>query len=169
MGGQFGPIVLSRAAGLPAKVEGNANMTKILVLQGANMIRLGRRQPEIYGKTTAEELDGMIRDHARERGFDVEIAYHTHEGAVIDALCEAEDGGIDGVVMNPGGLCYSGYALRDCMKGIELPVMEVHMSNHYARGIHSVTAEAARGVFLGLGVHTYMVALDAALWLAKSD
>jgi 3-dehydroquinate dehydratase II len=153
----------------PPKVEGTEDVTKILVLQGANMIRLGRRQPEIYGTTTADELDGMIRNHARERGFDVEIAYYSDEGAVIDALHEAADGAIDGVVMNPGGLCYSGYALRDCMKGIELPVMEVHMSNHYARGIHSVTAEAARGVFLGLGVQTYMVALDAALWLAKSD
>lgn len=142
-------------------------MTKILVLQGANMNWLGRRQPEIYGTTTAAELDEMIRAHARDRGYEVEILYHSHEGDAIDALYEAESSDVDCVVMNPGGLCYAGYALRDCMKGIELPVIEVHMSNHYARGIHSVTGAAARAVLLGLGAQTYMVALDAALGLVK--
>jgi 3-dehydroquinate dehydratase II len=138
-------------------------VTKILVLQGANMNWLGRREPEIYGTTTADELDDMIRSHARERGYEVEIVYHNHEGDAIDALYEAETSGVDCVVMNPGGHCYAGYALRDCMRGIKLPVIEGHMSNHFARGITSVTGVAASAVFLGLGVRVYMLGLDAAL------
>ena len=142
-------------------------MTKILVVQGANMNWLGRREPEVYGTTTAEQLDDLIRAHASARGFDVEIAYHNHEGAVIDALYAAETSEVDCVVINPGGHCYAGYALRDCMRGIALPIIEVHLSNHYARGIHSVTAEAARAVFLGLGIPIYLVALDAAVALVE--
>lgn len=144
-------------------------MTRILVLQGANMKWLGLRQPEVYGTTTAAELDEMIRAHARERGFDVEIAYRSNEGDSIDVLYEAETSGVDCVVINPGGDCYAGYALRDCIRGIKVPVIELHMTNHYTRGIKSVTAEAARAVFLGLGIQTYMVALDAALFLAEAD
>jgi 3-dehydroquinate dehydratase-2 len=69
--------------------------------------------------------------------------------------------------MNPGGLCYAGYALRDCIKGVELPVVEVHVSNHYARGIESVSAAAAAVVLMGAGIKTYMLGLDAAVHLAK--
>ncbi len=142
-------------------------MTKILVLQGANMNWLGRRQPEIYGRTTADELDRLLEAHAAEHGYGIEIVYHNHEGDAIDALYAAEVGDIDAVVMNPGGLCHAGYALVDCMKGIQLPVIEIHLSNHYARKIHSVTAEAARGVFMGLGIDTYIAGLEAALRLVQ--
>jgi 3-dehydroquinate dehydratase II len=143
-------------------------MTKILVLQGANMNWLGRREPHIYGSTTADEVDELMRAHAKEHGYTIEIAYHNHEGDAIEALYAAETGDVDVVVMNPGGLCYAGYALRDCMKGIKLPIVEIHMSNHYARKIDSVTAEAARGVILGFGVDTYLIGLDVALGLLKS-
>ena len=142
-------------------------MTKILVIQGANMHWLGRREPHIYGTTTADEPDAMLQAHAREHGYAIEIVYHNHEGDIIEALYAAETGDVDCVVMNPGGNCYSGFAIRDCMKGIELPVIEVHMSNHYARKIHSVTGEAAKGVILGLGTDTYLSALEAALRLVK--
>ncbi|HRY26587.1 MAG: 3-dehydroquinate dehydratase [Geminicoccaceae bacterium] len=142
-------------------------MTRLLVLQGANMNWLGRRQPEIYGRTTAAELDTLLRAHAAEHGYEIEIVYKNHEGDAIDALYAAEAGDVDAVVLNPGGFSYAGYALRDCIKGIELPVIEIHLSNHYARNIHSVTAEAARGVFMGLGIGTYIAGLEAALRLAR--
>ncbi len=142
-------------------------MTRLLVLQGANMNWLGRRQPEIYGRTTAAELDAMLRAHAAEHGYTLEILYTNQEGEAIDALYAAETGDVDAVVMNPGGLCYAGYALRDCMKGIELPVIEIHLSNHFARGIESVTAEAAKGVFMGLGTDIYFAGLEAALRLLR--
>ncbi len=142
-------------------------MTRLLVLQGANMNWLGRRQPEIYGRTTAAELDAMLEAHAAEHGYEIEILYTNLEGEAIDALYAAETGDVDAVVMNPGGLCYTGFALRDCMKGIELPVIEIHLSNHYARGIDSVTAEAAQGVFMGLGTDIYIAGLEAALLLLR--
>lgn len=138
-------------------------MTKILLLQGANMNWLGHREPDKYGTTTAAELDARLRDYAKEKGFDLEIRYTNIEGEAIDILYAAEQGDVDCVVMNPGGFCLAGYALRDCMLGIKLPVVEVHMTNHYARRIESVTGSAARGILLGLGIDTYFLGMDAAL------
>jgi 3-dehydroquinate dehydratase-2 len=134
---------------------------RFLLLQGANMEFMGIRQPEIYGRTTAAELDAMAEAHARARGFALEIFYTNHEGAAIDRLFAAHRAGIDGCVMNPGGLCYAGYALRDAIRGLNFPVLEVHMTNHYDRGIRSVTAAACKGVFMGTGIQTYMRAFDA--------
>lgn len=133
------------------------------MLQGANLNWLGIREPAKYGKTTAAELDEMIAAHARERGYEVEIAYRNVEGEAIDTLYEADGRGVDAVVMNPAGFSYAGYALRDCIHGIRMPVIEVHLTNHFARGIHSVTAAAASGLVMGLGIEGYYLALDAAL------
>ena len=144
-------------------------MTKILVLQGANMNHLGLRQPEIYGRTTADELNEMIRQYAAENSFEVEIFYSNHEGVMIDKLFENHNAKDTAVVFNPGGFVYSGYALRDCIRGIELPVIECHMTNHYTRGIRSVIGEACVGVFLGVGLNTYFRAIDAALDLAREN
>ena len=142
-------------------------MTKLLVLQGANMNWLGIREPDKYGSTTAAELDEMIRRHASEHGYEVEIFYTNLEGEAIDRLYKAHEEGVHAVVMNPGGFTYAGYALGDCMRGIKVPVVEVHMTNHYARGLHSVSAAAARCVFMGLGAQVYIHGLDAALHLAR--
>lgn len=143
-------------------------MPKILVLQGANMNWLGRREPDKYGKTTAAELDELLRAHARERGFDIEIAYRNVEGEAINLLYEAQTRGVDAVVMNPAGFSYAGYALRDCIQGLKTPVIEIHMTNHFARGIHSVTAAASSGLVMGLGLDGYFIALDAALRLVAA-
>ena len=142
-------------------------MTRILVLQGANVNWLGLREPEKYGTTTAEELDEMIRRHAEKRGFDVEILYCNSEGQAIDALYAATGKAVDAVVMNPGGFSYAGYGLRDCVLGIEMPVIDVHITNHYTRDIHSVTSAAAKGVIMGFGIGGYFLALDAALELVR--
>ncbi len=143
-------------------------MTRIFVLQGANLNWLGLREPEKYGTTTAVELDEMIRRHAEERGFDVEILYCNGEGQAIDALYAAAGRGVDAIVMNPGGFSYAGYALRDCVLAIEMPVIDVHLTNHYTRDIHCVTSAAAKGVIMGLGIGGYFLALDAALNLVRA-
>ena len=137
-------------------------------MQGANLNWLGRREPEKYGTTTADELDAMIRRHAEKRGFDVEILYCNGEGQAIDALYAATGKGVDAAVMNPGGFSYAGYALRDCVLGIEMPVIDIHITNHYTRDIHCVTSAAARGVIMGLGIGGYFLALDAALELVRA-
>jgi 3-dehydroquinate dehydratase II len=140
-------------------------MAKVLLLQGANMVWLGRRQPEIYGTTTAAELDAMVLEWARERGVELEIAYTNHEGLAIDRIYAAAGAGIDGLIMNPAGFLYAGYALRDCLRAVRLPYIEVHMSNLEARGLHSVMACEADGMITGLGIDSYPLALDAMLRL----
>ncbi|MBI1394512.1 MAG: type II 3-dehydroquinate dehydratase [Betaproteobacteria bacterium] len=134
---------------------------KILVLQGANMAWLGRRQPELYGTTTAAELDDAIRAHAAARGDTVEIFYTHVEGEAIGRLYAAVDEGFAGVVMNPAGFLYAGYALRDCLRALPIPVVEVHMTNIERRGMHSVTAEAAVGTIAGFGLDSYPLGIDA--------
>jgi 3-dehydroquinate dehydratase-2 len=138
-------------------------MRRILMLQGANMAFLGRRQPELYGTTTAAELDALMQAQARERGVGLEIFYTHVEGEAIGRLYAAVDDGIAGVLMNPAGFLYAGYALRDCLRALPIPCVEVHMTNLEARGMKSVTAEAAVGSVVGFGVDSYRLGLDALL------
>lgn len=138
-------------------------MCRILLLQGANMIHLGKREPKIYGTTTASELDEILKNHASANGYALDIFYTNLEGEAINRIYEAADSGVDGLVMNPAGFNYAGYALRDCVKGAGLPYVEVHMTNIERRGIHSVLASVADGVIFGLGIHSYTLGLDAML------
>jgi 3-dehydroquinate dehydratase-2 len=142
-------------------------MEKILLLQGANMSFLGRRQPEIYGTTTAAELDAMLLAHAQANGYQLEIFYTHIEGEAIERLYRAVDEGVQGLVMNPAGFTHAGYALRDCVRALPFPYVEVHMTNVAKRGIHSVVAEAAVGAVLGFGVHSYVLGLEAMLKLLR--
>lgn len=136
---------------------------KILVLQGANLSYLGRREPELYGTTSAAELDDILRTHARTHDYDLEIFYTHVEGEASGRLYRAVDEGFDGVVMNPGGFTYAGYALRDCLRTLPFPYVEVHMTNLDKRGIRSAIAEVAVGVISGFGTESYILGLDAML------
>ena len=143
-------------------------MTKILLLQGANMAWLGRRQPEIYGTTTADQLNEMLQNHASDHGYDLDI-YYTHiEGEAIARIFQGVEEGVDGLVMNPAGFTYRGEALRDCILDCDgLPYIEVHISNIAKRGIKSVLANAAQGMLMGFGLQSYLLALDAMLDLLQ--
>ena len=140
---------------------------KILLLQGANMSYLGRRQPEIYGTTTAAELDAMLLAHAQANQYTLDIFYTHVEGEAIARLYRAVDEGVQGLVMNPAGFNFAGYALRDCVLALPFPYVEVHMSNIEKRGIHSVLAAAAVGAVFGFGVHSYVLGLEAMLNLLR--
>ena len=129
------------------------------------MAYLGKRQPEIYGTTTAAELDAMLMKQARERGVELDIFYTHIEGEAIGRIYEAADAGIDGLLMNPAGFLHAGYALRDCLLSMRFPYVEVHMSNIDKRGIHSVTAETAHGLIAGFGLRSYRMGLDVLLEL----
>jgi 3-dehydroquinate dehydratase-2 len=136
-------------------------MTRILLVQGANMAYLGKREPEIYGTTTAAELDRMLLRHAKKQGVKLDI-YYTHiEGEAIARVYRAADDSIDGLLMNPAGFIHAGYALRDCLRSMQFPYVEVHMSNIDRRGLKSVTAETARGVIAGFGLQSYFMGMDA--------
>ena len=139
---------------------------KILMLQGANMIWLGQREPERYGTTTAEELDAMMAAYARQKGVDLEIFYTNVEGEAIDRIYQAARDGADGLLMNPAGFQYAGFALRDCLAAVrpKLPYVEVHMThNSITGGLKTVTAEMCAGMVLGFGVESYMLGLDGLL------
>jgi 3-dehydroquinate dehydratase-2 len=136
-------------------------IVRILLVQGANLTYLGKREPAIYGSTTPAELDARLLAHAAEHGYELEIFYTSHEGAAIDRIYEAADDGVDGLVMNPAGFTYAGYALRDCVKGAGLPYVEIHISNIAARNIHCVLSDVSVGFITGFGLHGYILALDA--------
>ena len=138
-------------------------MPKLLLIQGPNMSYLGRRQPELYGKTSAAELDRMLLAHARAQGYALEIFYTHSEAAAIERLYRAVDEKVDGLVMNPAAFLFAGYPLRDCLRAIPLPYIEVHMTNIERRGIHSILAETAVGVIAGFGVRSYVLGLEAML------
>ncbi len=136
---------------------------RILLLQGANLTHLGKREPEIYGTTTADELDARLRKHAKDHGYELEIFYTNLEGEAINRIYEAAADGVDGLVMNPAGFTYAGYALRDCVKGSGLPYVEVHISHITKRNIHCVLSDVSEGVIFGFGLHGYILALEAML------
>jgi 3-dehydroquinate dehydratase II len=140
-------------------------MKKILLIQGANLRWLGRRQPEYYGTTTAAELDTRLREHAKSHGYDLTIEYHDVEGEAIRRIYDAVEEGMDGIVINPAGFTYAGYALRDCMLGVkdDIPVIEIHITNVAAREIPDIPSSAARGVVYGFGLTGYDIALEAML------
>ncbi len=134
---------------------------KLLLIQGANMEYLGIRQPELYGTTTAKELNSMVRRRARDLSVDLSILYTNTEGEAVSAIFRADRQGIDGVLFNPAGFLHAGHALRDCLKSIKAPAIEIHMTNIEKRGYGSIIAEAAVGVIAGFGVDSYLLALEA--------
>ena len=146
-----------------------AAMPNILLIQGPNMSYLGRRQPEIYGTTTAAELDAMLRAHARANKYKLDIFYTHSEAAAIERLYRGVDEKVDGVVMNPAAFLFAGYALRDCLRAVPFPYVEVHMTNIERRGIHSILAEAAVGMVAGFGVRSYVLGLEAMLGHLRSS
>jgi 3-dehydroquinate dehydratase-2 len=144
-------------------------MAKFLLVQGANMAYLGKREPEIYGTTTAAELNAMLQSRAQERRVQLDIFYTHIEGEAIGRIYQAADEGVDGLLMNPAGFIHSGYALRDCLRSMRFPYVEVHMSNIEKRGLKSVTAEAALGTIAGFGMRSYFMGLDALIELVADQ
>jgi len=132
------------------------------------MTYLGRRQPELYGTTTALELDEMMRAHAQKNQYELEIFYTHIEGEAIQRIYQAVDSGVDGLVMNPAGFLYAGYALRDCLRAVSFPYVEVHMTNIEKRGIHSILADTSVGMIAGFGVDSYLLGLDAMCRILKN-
>jgi len=140
-------------------------MRRILLVQGANLTYLGKREPAIYGSTTPAQLDAMLQDHAHANGYESTIYYTNVEGDAINHIYEAADRGIDGLVMNPAGFTYAGYALKDCVKGVGLPYVEVHISHLAKRQIQCVLSEVSDGVIFGFGLYSYILGLEAMLHL----
>lgn len=137
---------------------------QIWVLNGPNLNRLGHREPEIYGRATLEDVEAMLGKQFPETPF--HFFQSNHEGELIDALHEAQAVEAAGVVFNPGSFAHTSIALRDAVASISVPVVEVHISNVYAREDfrHTlVIAPAGDGVITGLGIQGYALAVEALL------
>jgi 3-dehydroquinate dehydratase-2 len=136
---------------------------RILLLQGPNMNYLGKRQPELYGHTTAAELDAMGLAHADQNNFDLAIHYTNSEGNALDWIySRLEEPGVDGLVMNPAAWSVgAGASIRYCILSIGKPYVEVHIRNQYVMKNVSTLADLAIGVVQGFGLHSYILALDA--------
>jgi 3-dehydroquinate dehydratase-2 len=141
----------------------NTALPIILVLHGPNLNLLGMREPEVYGSTTLEEINHHLGKLGRELGVEVHTFQSNSEGALIDALHEARQWA-SGVIFNPGGYTHTSVALRDAVAAIELPVVEVHLSNVQAREEfrrHSMIAPVCMGTIAGFGWRSYTLALQA--------
>jgi 3-dehydroquinate dehydratase-2 len=140
--------------------------TRILVLSGPNLHRLGRREPEIYGHTTLEQIHEQLALAASSRGASVDCRQSNHEGELIDWIGSAEDDGFAAILINPGAFTHTSYAIYDAVKGSSLPTVELHLSNPDAREAfrrRSCIAPACLGRIAGFGAASYTVALGAIL------
>lgn len=136
-------------------------MSTVLVLNGPNLGRLGRREPEVYGSTSHDDLVAMIESEAAELGLSVTVRQSDSEAQLISWVHAAADAG-DPVILNAGGLTHTSIALRDACAELRAPLIEVHISNVHAREEfrqHSYLSGVATGVIVGLGVQGYLLAL----------
>lgn len=143
-------------------------MMKILLIQGPNLHYLGKREPEIYGKTTAAELDALLQQHAADHQYQLEIFYTNIEGEAVNRIYQGLEEGVQGIVMNPAAFGFNGYALKDCLEAVKLPYIEVHISNIAKRKRESMLAEVANGVIFGFGIDGYFLALQGLLRLLNT-
>ena len=141
----------------------------ILVLNGPNLNMLGTREPETYGSKTLDDVIADLEDHARSLGVTVEAIQSNHEGELIDALHKAHREGHGAVILNAGGFTHTSVALRDGVAAIDVPVIELHISNPAAREDFrrtSLIAPVATAGIFGFGSMGYRMALDAAARIA---
>jgi 3-dehydroquinate dehydratase-2 len=141
-------------------------MSKILVLHGPNLNLLGKREPEVYGTLTLEEIDRKLSESVKAWGLEVRSFQSNWEGALVDALHDAIEWA-SGVVFNPGGYTHTSIALRDAVAAINLPVIEVHLSHVDAREEfrhQSMISPVCIGKISGFGWRSYLLALEALAW-----
>ena len=144
---------------------------KVLIIHGPNLNLLGRREKEIYGNKTLDEIDSLVQRLAKELAVEITTFQSNSEGALIDFI-QAESSKADGIIINPGALTHYGLSLRDALQDTNLLLIEIHISNIYAREEwrhKSVIAPIARGQISGLGWRGYLVALRTLVAELRGD
>jgi len=150
---------------------GSNRVGAVLVVHGPNLNLLGTREPEIYGRTTLAQIDQALIELGRELSVGVECFQSNSEGAIVDRI-QAARGKVDAVIINPAAYTHTSIAIRDALSALDLPVIEVHLSNVYKREPfrhHSTVADIVEGRIMGFGADGYMLALRAAAGLIKSN
>ena len=147
----------------PRASKPKSRVRTIYVLNGPNLNLLGQREPEIYGRTTLAEIKAMTAARAKSRGLAIVFRQTNSEGQLIDWLQESS-GRAQGVILNAAGLTHTSVSLLDVIRALELPLIEVHLSNPYTREPYrrrSFVSQAATGVICGFGAQGYVYAIDA--------
>jgi 3-dehydroquinate dehydratase-2 len=140
-------------------------MIRILFLNGPNLNLLGKREPEIYGKTTLADIEAKVRDKAKAGGAEVDFRQTNSEGELVDWIQQAK-GKFEVIVLNAAAYTHTSIALRDAISAVAIPTIEVHLSNVHAREEFrqtSLIAGVCKGQITGFGAHSYVLAVEAAL------
>jgi 3-dehydroquinate dehydratase-2 len=141
-------------------------MARLLVLNGPNLNLLGTREPEVYGTTTLEDIRIRLTERALGAGHQLEWLQSNAEHELVERVHRARQENIDFILLNPAAFTHTSVALRDALTGVDIPFIELHLSNVHAREpfrAHSYFTDVARGVIAGFGADSYVLALDAAL------
>ena len=139
-------------------------MAKLLLLNGPNLNLLGGREPGIYGTDSLPDIESRLLRQAEDRGHSLATFQSNAEHELVERIHEAGAEGIEAIIFNPGAYTHTSIALRDALLGMNIPFVEIHISNVFARETfrhHSYLSDVARGVISGLGVHGYELALSA--------
>ena len=143
-------------------------MIKILVIHGPNLNLLGKREPEIYGKVTIDQINKKLKDIAKKKKVALEIFQSNHEGEIVDKIGGAKNK-YSALLINPAAYTHTSVAIRDAISAVDIPTVEVHLSNIYAREDfrhNSLIASVAKGQISGFGMDSYIYGLDAAINLS---
>jgi len=147
-------------------------VAKLLLINGPNLNLLGTREPEIYGHHSLGDIEQMLQEQARKEGHALECIQSNHEGALVDAIHQAWQQNVAGILINPGAYTHTSVAIRDALAGTRIPFIEIHLSNTHAREDfrqHSYLSPLASGVIMGLGVTGYRLGLQAMIETLQAD
>lgn len=145
-------------------------MAAILVINGPNLNLLGTREPGLYGRDSLKSIEERLRTQGNELGVELSFFQSNHEGEIVDRI-QAARGSVDFILINAGAFTHTSVAIRDALLGVEIPFIEIHLSNVYAREPfrhHSFLSDKAQGVIAGFGADGYSYALDKAYRLCCS-
>ena len=143
-----------------------AKIKRMLLINGPNLNLLGTREPDVYGSECLDDVEINAVNQARAGNVELDSYQSNHEGAIIDRIQAARTAGYDAIIINPGGLTHTSVSLRDALVGVNIPFIEVHISNIKAREPfrhHSYLSDKATGVIMGLGTYGYTAAISAIL------
>ncbi|WP_296412100.1 type II 3-dehydroquinate dehydratase [Zoogloea sp.] len=162
---------MTRKNRTPEASMDDLQQARILVLHGPNLNLLGRREPGIYGLTTLADIHAAMESRAKVDGVLLESFQSNHEGELIDRVQAAGTEGVDFIIINPAAYTHTSVGIRDALSGVDIPFVEVHLSNIHAREPfrhHSYFSDKAVGVICGLGAQGYQLALEFALSRLRS-